>query len=393
MIQKNMQNLKISISIGFALFAMLFGAGNIIFPLYLGANIGEHVIISITGFLITGVGAPFLGLISSGLFKGNYMLFFEKLGKIPAIIIISFLMIIIGPLIAIPRTETIVFSNLNQYLPNIMKNNIIFSFIYCTILIFISMKESKIIDILGYILSPLKILTFSSLIIIGLFFAKQIEINESNNITSMKALEKSIITGYSTMDLLATFFFSTIAFKTIENIKKNVLIIINASIIGSLLIGLIYVGFILLSYKYKNILVNIPIESTLIFISKEILGEFGGIFICLCLSLACLATALALTQASKLYLYNEIFKKKISKTICLLIIITITYIMSHLKFQKIMNLITPILEIIYPSLIILCVANIIYKIKKIDIIKISVYTTIILSIIVNITHIKIFTFI
>ncbi len=393
MIQKNMQNLKISISIGFALFAMLFGAGNIIFPLYLGANIGEHVIISITGFLITGVGAPFLGLISSGLFKGNYMLFFEKLGKIPAIIIISFLMIIIGPLIAIPRTETIVFSNLNQYLPNIMKNNIIFSFIYCTILIFISMKESKIIDILGYILSPLKILTFSSLIIIGLFFAKQIEINESNNITSMKALEKSIITGYSTMDLLATFFFSTIAFKTIENIKKNVLIIINASIIGSFLIGLIYVGFILLSYKYKNILVNIPIESTLIFISKEILGEFGGIFICLCLSLACLATALALTQASKLYLYNEIFKKKISKTICLLIIITITYVMSHLKFQKIMNLITPILEIIYPSLIILCVTNIIYKIKKIDIIKISVYTTITLSIIVNITHIKIFTLI
>ncbi len=269
-------NLKISISIGFALFAMLFGAGNIVFPLYLGANIGENIYIAIIGFLLTGVGAPFIGLFSSSLFEGNYWKFFNKIGKIPSFIIITFLMIIIGPLIAIPRTETVVFSNIYNYLPTILKNHYIFSFIYCIFILILSKNELKIIDILGFILSPLKIITFSILIITGLLLNNN-NISTLDNITAIQAFNKSILVGYSTMDLLATFFFSSIIFQSIKK-NKNIKLIINANIIGAFLISIIYIFFILLSFKYKNYLINIPVENTLIEISKLILGNFGGIF-------------------------------------------------------------------------------------------------------------------
>ncbi|MDP2763089.1 MAG: branched-chain amino acid transport system II carrier protein, partial [Enterobacteriaceae bacterium] len=138
-------------------------------------------------------------------------------------------------------------------------------------------------------------------------------------------------------------------------------------------------GFILLSNKYKNMLKEIPIENILISISQITLGKFGGVFICICLSFACLATALALTQVSKTYLYEEIFKKKVPNFLCLSIIIIITFTMSHLKFQNLMNLTIPILEIFYPTLITICIMNILFKLKNVKTIKIPVLVTIILS--------------
>ncbi|MDP2762938.1 MAG: branched-chain amino acid transport system II carrier protein, partial [Enterobacteriaceae bacterium] len=213
--------IKTSISIGFALFAMLFGAGNIIFPLYLGANTEKNIPIAIIGFLLTGVGAPFLGLFATTLFNGDYWNFFCRLGKVPAIIIVSFLIIIIGPLIAIPRTESIIWNSVSLYLPEQIQYHYVFSIAYCLLLLILSIKETKIINILGLILSPIKIITFSILIIIGLFFTDQTKtiIIEKTNL--LETFNKSILIGYSTMDLLATFFFANIAFKSIQTKNEN----------------------------------------------------------------------------------------------------------------------------------------------------------------------------
>ncbi|MGL5351893.1 MAG: branched-chain amino acid transport system II carrier protein, partial [Clostridium sp.] len=51
---------KDAIIIGFALFSMFFGAGNLIFPAFLGKSVGTEFYIGIIGFVITGVGLPLL---------------------------------------------------------------------------------------------------------------------------------------------------------------------------------------------------------------------------------------------------------------------------------------------------------------------------------------------
>src|SRR5574337_150861 len=105
------------IPIGFALFAMFFGAGNIVFPLAIGAQAGQNLIYAILGFLVFGVGAPFLGLYATSLFHGNYENFFNRLGKMPAFLVISFLMLVIGPLSAMPRTEVVTYQTIKPFIP------------------------------------------------------------------------------------------------------------------------------------------------------------------------------------------------------------------------------------------------------------------------------------
>lgn len=52
------------IAIGLMLFALFFGAGNIIFPPFLGQHAGLDIVPAITGFLITGCGLPLLGVVT-----------------------------------------------------------------------------------------------------------------------------------------------------------------------------------------------------------------------------------------------------------------------------------------------------------------------------------------
>ena len=111
------QENKIIITTGLALFAMFFGAGNVLFPLHLGANAGQHILPTMWGFLLIGVGVPFLGLLATSLFNGSYHDFFGRLGKYPAFILTTFLMILIGPLVAIPRTEATTFHAILPFYP------------------------------------------------------------------------------------------------------------------------------------------------------------------------------------------------------------------------------------------------------------------------------------
>ena len=56
--------LKENLAVGFLIFALFLGAGNIIFPPELGQQAGENIFISIIGFLITGVGLPLLAIVT-----------------------------------------------------------------------------------------------------------------------------------------------------------------------------------------------------------------------------------------------------------------------------------------------------------------------------------------
>lgn len=55
---------KDNLAVGFLLFALFLGAGNIIFPPLLGQQAGENFIPAIIGFLITGVGLPLMGIVA-----------------------------------------------------------------------------------------------------------------------------------------------------------------------------------------------------------------------------------------------------------------------------------------------------------------------------------------
>lgn len=384
--EEHNHEIRVVLTTGLALFAMFFGAGNIVFPLFLGANTGQNLSVSAIGFLLAGVGVPILGLVATSLYQGNYEDFFNRLGKVPGFLIITFLMIIIGPLVAMPRTEATTFHALLPYLPDFLQKEAIFSLIYCSVVFILAYRESSIINILGLVLSPVKIISFTILVIVGLLFSEPPIVSA---LSSLDAFKLAIMNGYNTMDLLATFFYCSVAFTSIEEaIKKDphlnaTKMTLKSCLLGAFITGLVYMGFMLVSYAHAQQLHSLPEEQMIAATSNAVLGKFGGIFVCISVSFACVATALALAEVTRLYLYEEIFRHKVSKNVCLVIVMVLTYLMTNLGFQGILKMSLPILNIIYPALIVLCIMNILYKWKGIKMVKFPVALTMIICAIIQ----------
>ena len=359
---------KIIITSGLALFAMFFGAGNIIYPLELGAQAGNHIPYVILAFIISGIGLPFLGLFATSLYHGDYWVFFNRLGKVPAFLLITFLILIIGPLFAIPRTETVAYYSLRSFLPMTLNNSYVFSGLYCLVLFSLTYQQNKVIDLIGRIMSPIKLTLFAILIIVGLTTGQHDTLVYKNSIPA--AFKLGLVDGYSTMDLLATFFFCTAVYgniilkaRAIGITEPEVLVKIffKSCLIGASLLGIVYVGFMLLTLYHASELQGVETAQMIVAISSLVLGKVGALFIGICVTFACMVTAMALTDITATFGYEQIVKKKVSRTTCLVVTIAAIYGMSIVGFAGIMKIALPILEVLYPALIVFCIVNIVIK--------------------------------
>lgn len=379
------------IATGLALFAMFFGAGNIIFPLFLGAHTAQNILPSAIGFLLAGVGVPFLGLYATILYQGDYWAFFQRLGKLPALVIITILMISIGPFGAMPRTVMTTFNTLAPFVTSdLAASKIIFNFVYCLFIFLLAYRETKVVEILGLVLSPIKILSFSTLIILGLVHFEPYTVNA---VTELAAFKDGIVQGNNTMDLLAAFFFSSVAYRSITNAATNdpskrtlTSLTLKSCFVGMFLLSAVYIGFMIVAQHHAFSLQAIPKEQMINAIAKVVLGKFGGVFVGISVTFACIATSLALAEITSHYLHTVIFRQKINKQINLLMVVAITFVFSNFEFATLMQLISPILQSIYPALIVLSVMNILYKWKAINMVKLPVLITFVGTILINILN-------
>ncbi|HZG76676.1 MAG TPA: branched-chain amino acid transport system II carrier protein, partial [Paenibacillus sp.] len=97
-----------TIIIGFMLFALFFGAGNLVFPAMLGQQAGDHYWLANLGFLTTGVGLPIVATLAFG-FSGSKSLL-ELASRVHpwfGLCYTAVLYLTIGPLFAMPRTGTV----------------------------------------------------------------------------------------------------------------------------------------------------------------------------------------------------------------------------------------------------------------------------------------------
>lgn len=342
---------------GLAIFAMFFGAGNIIFPLALGQIALDKTPWGLAGLLLTAVAMPFIGLLAMFRYKGKIRLFFSRLGKIPGLIIASLIIFLLGPLGAAPRCLALAHSTLALSFPQI--SLIVFAAIACALIFFFTYRENRLLKLLGYVLSPLKITLLVLVIIKGLMEAPETTLL-STNLSHASHFWNGLTEGYNTMDLLAAFFFAPIVISSIsgsgkdENLNRFVLI---ASAIGAFLLAAVYVGFCYLAYFYAPLLEGIPNEQLLGVIAIKILGSHAGLIVSLTVTFACLTTAIALIAAFASFMEKEILKEKVAYMPILTISLLMTFAVTTLEFQGIARFLSPILEICYPALILLTFYN------------------------------------
>jgi LIVCS family branched-chain amino acid:cation transporter len=379
-----MQALKSNtFSTGLAIFSMFFGAGNLVFPLAAGQYAQDQNFYSILGLLITAVGVPFLGLLSMTLFDGNYQAFFARMGKIPGFLACLFIMLLIGPLGAMPRVITFAHSTIGMFIPEISLP--VFSIIACVLVFILTYKQSRILDILGYFLTPVLLCSLAVLIIKALFSEPDlIEAEE----TPMATFLHGMYEGYYTMDLMGAFFFSSVAILCLKkelhptdqkDFKKLIKMTIKAGCIGASLLALVYVGFSYVAAYNSDFLSTIPKEQMLGALAMKIMGPNAGVVAILAVALACLTTAIALAAVFAEFIHEDISRFKLSYATSLVITLIITFLISTLHFDGIMSYLQPTLIICYPALIMLSFVSLLYKLYGFKYVKTPVAAALIVS--------------
>ncbi|MBX9620484.1 MAG: branched-chain amino acid transport system II carrier protein [Alphaproteobacteria bacterium] len=344
---------------GFAIFAMFFGAGNLIFPLEAGKLATSSFFPAFSGLALTGILVPLLGLIATLIYNGNYQDFFDRFGKIPAFLLILFLLLLMGPFGALPRCLTVAFGSFSMLFPDFPLMG--FSFIMTGAVFLLCLNENQVVPLMGAILAPAKIISVGLILLFGLLFATT---PETGTIATSAAFEDGISKGYQMMDLLASFFFATVIVRHFQvnfNVETNgspFWLSLYAILIGSGLLLIIYFALIYLGATFANDLDQNAPEQFLSVIAYLTLGNFGGNLVSVAIILSCLTTVIALTTVFSDYLFEHIFKKRLQRLYCLILTCIVTFCMSNLGFRGIVSLLTPILSYLYPLLIGLTLLNI-----------------------------------
>lgn len=373
------------IATGLAMFSMFFGAGNVVFPLALGQLAQDKNIYAILGMLVTAVAVPFAGLIAMTLYDGDYRRFFERIGKIPGFTVAAIIMALIGPFGAIPRCIALSYSTAKMFIPFISLP--VFSFFSCIIIWLFTFRRSTIVDVLGYYLTPLLLLSLLVIIFKGLFFSP--EAPQSTE-ASLSMFLKGLNDGYQTMDLIGAFFFSSVIISSLKKgidpdcqkqTKQLMLLTLKASCIGAFLLAAIYVGFSYVAAYNSAVLKGVQADELIGIIANHILGPHLAIIACIAVALACLTTAIALSTVFAEFIHIDIARDKIGYNTSLLITLAVAFFVSTLNFTGIANFLTPILYLCYPALIVLSLLNIMYKLFRFEPIKLPVLFVFIATII------------
>lgn len=338
--------------IGFALFAMFFGAGNLIFPPYLGLLSGHQWWIGFLGFTITDAGLGLLAIIALSKYDGNLNVLATRINKTFAIIISTAIILCIGPFLATPRTAATTYEIAIMPIFGESFNRYLFSVIFFVIACLLSIRPSKVVDIVGKFLTPSLLICMTILIIKGIVSPIG-EIADTTMIDNV--LKKGITDGYQTMDAIAGCMFALVvinAVKTRNYSSKNLEIkaTVMSSVIAVIFLALIYGGLLYLGAQTSGLgIYDQDTDSTLLLvdITNRVLGGVGVYILGIITALACLTTAIGLISATGNF-FNDLTFNKISYERVVVICSIVSCLISMLGVTQIIKISAPILEIIYP---------------------------------------------
>ncbi len=351
------------LTVGFAVFTMFFGAGNMVLPLHLMQEWPDHWFPAFLGFCITAVFFTLLGLIGSVMVEGNLKKFFAPVGIVIGLILQVVLILIEGPFGIVPRSLIVAYGGVSSIAPALPKE--IFYSVTCFIIYFLAINKNKIISIIGNIVTPL-MLSFLALIVITTYLnfgVKEFSFAFTNN----QAFIDGLLKGYLTYDLPGALYFTTIAMTYIMSLSKSKETIlsngIKSSLVSALLLSTVYAFFIYIGLSFRHVLENIPPELILPTIVKSSLGySFSILFSCM-VFLACITTAIAAITVWSDFIHS--FYPTLSYQKILITSLIISFVVSLLGFGALMKILGPILNLIYPVLAALSIYNIVVQYKKI----------------------------
>lgn len=376
------KKMKDTVVVGFALFAMFFGAGNLIFPPYLGVISGQNWLTSFSGFVLADVGLALLAILAATKFNGDVNKMFSRAGNKLNIILGSAIVICIGPLLAIPRTAATTFEmGIQPVFGNF--NTIIFSIIFFAVTLVLTIKPSKVVDIVGSFLTPALLVALAILIIKGIM-------SPLGNINPQPVIDnlfsEGVAQGYQTMDTLGAVVFATVIILSITNKgytteKEKISMSLKSGLVAAVGLCLVYGGLCYLGATVSEMYGKDVNQTALIVsITEGLLGSTGKVILALIVSLACLTTSIGLTSAAGQY-FSGLTKGKLKYEHIVIGICVFSAVVSNLGVSNIIKYSAPILSMVYPATVTLIILALFgEKISNDNVFKAATYMALFISI-------------
>ena len=327
------------VTIGFALFSMFFGAGNVIFPPYLGLQSGRQWFAGFSAYYIADVALALLALFAL-LREGNSHRVMERLGKKAAMFLLTVIILCIGPMLAIPRTAATTYEmGIAQLIPGL--SPIVFSALFFALILALLLLGLAVLIVIG-VVHPLG------------------EIHEVVQVDNV--IVNGIQAGYQTMDVLAALVFGAVLIKSAtdkgyEEKKARMNVLVKSALLAGLLLLLVYLGLAYLGATVSKLYpMDISRAELVIAIVQSLLGKPGLIIFALVVALACVTTAVALVSSAANH-FADLCKGKVSYQIFVIIICVFSAVVSNLGLDTIVSIAAPILGIVYPPVLVLVIVS------------------------------------
>ncbi|MDO5356028.1 MAG: branched-chain amino acid transport system II carrier protein [Conchiformibius sp.] len=352
------------VATGLMLFALFFGAGNLIFPAAMGQQAGSNIFTAMAGFLLTGAGLPLLGVIAVG-YSGSRDVQ-ELASRVAPWYGVAFavsLYLAIGPLFATPRTATVSFEiGVVPFLglDGMEKDAVeaakkiplfLFSLAFFGLSYWLSVSPGKLVDRIGKILTPALLVAIA--VLVGYAAIAPMGAPPApSEAYAENALAKGIIEGYGTMDALASLVFAIIVIEAVRGMgvsdKKQILSLTTRA--GLVAAGCLAVVYVFIAYMGATGVSGIGMqESGAAVLSKSATHYFGGVgtvLLAVIVFLACLSTSVGLITACGEY-FNRL-APRFSYHQWVVVFTLVSLVFANFGLSTIIKFSIPVLMLLYP---------------------------------------------
>lgn len=352
------------------LFALFFGAGNLIFPPFLGQNAGRSTVPAMAGFLMTAVLLPVLGVVVVARFDGLQNLG-SQVGRRFALVYTVLIYLSIGPGLGIPRAASVPFEMaVAPYLPKDANTALwmaLYSLVFFLIALWLCLNPGKLVDRIGRGLTPL-LLALITLLFLCFLFLGQTRIAPAQAAYASSPLLKGFTEGYNTMDTIAALNFGLVISTTLGTFglrtrRDKMRYTIFAGILAGTILALVYA---MLSYMgmCSSGVYEIQVNGAWVLrrIVYQVFGGTGAVLLAAIFTLACLTTCVGLINSISQY-FSTLFPQ-VSYRKWVYLITFFSFLVCNLGLNMILSISIPVLNAIYPVSIVLILLGLSHDLWK-----------------------------
>ena len=347
-------------AVGLMLFALFFGAGNLIFPAFLGQQAGSNWLSAMSGFLLTGAGLPLLGVIAIG-YSGSRDVqdLASRVTPWYGVAFAAVLYLAIGPLFATPRTATVTFEiGVTPFIGPEHKTVAlaIFSAFFFGVTYWLSISPGKLVDRIGKVLTPALLATIAVLVGYAAFNPMG-ELQAAQGGFADKPFVTGVLEGYQTMDALASLVFAIIVIDAARalGVRNRAQLLATTTVAGAVAAACLAVVYLLIGYMGATSVAGLGLQengaAVLSKTAQHYFGMGGNVLLSAIVFLACLSTAVGLIISCSEY-FNRLLPGVSYKTF-VVIFTLVSMVFANKGLSGIISISVPVLMLLYPLTVVI----------------------------------------